>query len=104
MYWARRDALARIIAMCLWQGPGCASSVSDDCSFLFHEFIEKNGSLESQELLAAMSVSGPLLVQSLPVPTESSLIKRWKTAASIASKFPHKAEIGSVLTKPNKVL
>jgi hypothetical protein len=140
--------------MSLYQGPGVASSVSDDCSFLFHEIFhnsdanekEKNAlisqavnpisnplsnpvtsklltqnthlqpnpsslhsnppslqsnppSLQSNpptQLLAAIAMSGPLLVQTLPVPNESSLLKRWKEASSFSTKFPQKAEVGSI--------
>lgn len=95
MYWARRDALVRISIMCLWQGPGVGSLSSDDCCFLFHEFINVNGTSSKDELLAVMAMSGPQLVSMLPIPNESSLIRKWKEAAAIATKFPQRAEIGS---------
>lgn len=99
MYWARRDALARISAMSLWQGPGNDSCISDDCSLLFHEAVVNVGTDEKEDLLAAIAMTGPQLVSALPIPTESSLICRWKAAATVAIKYPQQAEIGNVQVK-----
>ena len=119
MYWARRDALARISIMSLWQGPGVQSAVSDDCSLLFHEYItvpgsekekeQKNGMKmqkeeQKEELLAAMTMCGYQLVPSLPVPNEGRLMRRWREAASTATKFPQQAQIGSVAVRSDKVI
>ena len=103
MYWARRDALARITAMCLWQGPGSQSSVCDECSLLFHEIINTNGSEGREEILAGLAMTGSQLVPTLPVPTEKALVGLWKAAALYSSKFPQKAGIGSRQNVPIKV-
>lgn len=103
MYWARRDALARITAMCLWQGPGCQSNVCDDCSLLFHELINRNGSDDKEEILAALAMTGSQLVPIMAVPTEKALVGLWKAAALYSSKFPQKAGIGSKHPVSNKV-
>lgn len=103
MYWARRDALARITAMSLWQGPGDDNCISDDCSLLFHEAAVSTGNNEKEELLAAIAMTGPQLVSALPIPTESSLIRRWKAAANVAGKYPQQAEIGNVPFKTQRV-
>lgn len=103
MYWARRDALARISSMCLWQGPGCQSGVCDECSLLFHEVIDTNGAEGKEEILAGLAMIGSQLVPTLPVPTEKALVGLWKAAALYSSKFPQKATIGSVQTLPTKV-
>jgi hypothetical protein len=103
MYWARRDALARITAMSLWQGPGDDNCISDDCSLLFHEAAVSTGKNEKEELLAAIAMTGPQLVSALPIPTESSLIRRWKAATNIAVKYPQQAEIGNVPVKTQRV-
>lgn len=104
MYWARRDALIRISIMSLWQGPGILSLASDDCSLLFHETISVGGTALKDELLAVMTMSGPHLVSKLPIPNESSLMREWKEAATVATKFPQRAEIGSVPVTIDKVL
>jgi hypothetical protein len=103
MYWARRDALARITAMCLWQGPGCQSSVCDECSLLFHEIISSNGSEIKEEILAVLAMTSTQLVPTLPVPTEKALVGLWKAVALYSSKFPQKAGIGSKQSVPMKV-
>lgn len=103
MYWARRDALARISIMCLWQGPQCSSHICDDSSLLFHEVIDGCGSNDREEILAVLSMSGSLLVPALPIPIEGALVKQWKCAALQATKFPQKAEVGNMLTKSNLV-
>jgi hypothetical protein len=108
--------------MCLWQGPSIKSSVSDDCTFLFHEYISdhknnkdnnatnikddvkksfnsdnnknnNNNNNNNKELLAVMTMSN-LLVSELHIPNEYLLMKKWKEASIFATKFPHKAEIG----------
>ena len=104
VYWARRDALVRISILCLWQGPRVQSSVSDDCSLLFHEVSNVSGSIQKEDLLAAMTMSGPELVPSLPIPNERLLMQRWRDASSYASKFPQKAEIGSAHMRTSKVM
>jgi hypothetical protein len=103
MYWARRDALARITAMCLWQGPGCQNSVCDECSLLFHEIISTNGSEVKEEILVGLAMTGTQLVPTLPVPSEKALVGLWKAAALYSSKFPQKAGIGSKQSVPIKV-
>ena len=104
MYWARRDALIRITIMSLWQGPGIQCLASDDCSLLFHELISASGTALKDDLLAVMTMSGPHLVSLLPIPNESSLMRIWKEAATVATKFPQRAEIGSAPAIIDKVL
>jgi hypothetical protein len=98
-YWCRRDALCRISTMALYQAPGIKSQVCDDITLLFsrtrEEFMENNSisfneNLKNQKLFPAVITMDSNLVDSIPYPTESNLIREWRNSTSFSHKNPQK--------------
>lgn len=103
-FWCRRDALCRISAMALYQSPGIKSQVCDDFTLLFSQTREEimenisnsinkmviSENLKNQKLFPAVITMDSSLVDSIPYPTESNLIREWRNSTSFSQKNPQK--------------
>lgn len=90
-WWARRDALVRIIAAACYLGSHVANPVTRDLTLFFHngQQNEHTTSADGERLITAVAVLRPLaLSQEVAIPNECNLLRVLRTAFSKAEKTP----------------